>query len=65
MTDAGALIGRRVDDVASSVVTPRGVPAVEEIHGKFYVERAMIRIPQDIHGAARHTGGSAVIRGGG
>lgn len=38
MIDAEALIGRRIDDVAWSVVTLAGVPAVEEIDGKIYVE---------------------------
>jgi hypothetical protein len=38
VTDAEALIGRRIDDVAWSVVTSAGVPAVEEIDGRIYVQ---------------------------
>jgi len=38
VTDAEALIGRRIDDVGWSVVTSAGVPAVEEIGGERYLE---------------------------
>lgn len=44
-----------------------GLEATPEGYVWHHVEdgRTMQLVPQDIHGAARHTGGSAVIRNGG